>query len=215
VFDVSGYGSARCGLQGCVESPMTNFCNNKVKSGMALESKSKIQPGKTRWGGTRPAGEGSGGLANRGLFSSESPLRESQHEGVCTGRERLETSRALQNEIQQFFFSGFIQMHRSRNSPESAFPSDVPQGSGPALNPCIDSAILSKALVLPGRSDHDGLPKLLCGPDHNGIFSVMAAAGPEGDTSYGVVSGAGRCGRQTGQRMEIPEVTQIYQEPEP
>jgi hypothetical protein len=108
-------------------------------------------------------------------------------------------------------------MHRSRNSPESAFPtvlSDVPQGSGPALNPCINSAILSKAFVLPGRSDHDGLPKRLCGPDHNGIFSVMvAAAEPEGDASYGVVSGAG--GRQTGQRVEIPEVAQIYQEPEP
>jgi hypothetical protein len=61
-------------------------------------------------------------------------------------------------------------MHRSRNSPESAFSSDVPQGSGPALNPCIDSAILSKGLVLPGRSDHDGVAKLLCGPDHNAIF---------------------------------------------
>jgi hypothetical protein len=95
-------------------------------------------------------------------------------------------------------------MHRSRNSPErfSTVLSDVPQGSGPALNPCINSAILSKAFVLPGRSDHDG------------IFSVMvAAAEPEGDASYGVVSGAG--GRQTGQRMEIPEVAQIYQEPEP
>jgi hypothetical protein len=32
-------------MQGCIESPMTNFCNN-VKSGMALESKVRFNQGK-------------------------------------------------------------------------------------------------------------------------------------------------------------------------
>ena len=40
---------------------------------------------------------------------------------------------------------------------------------------------------------------------------MVAAAEPEGETSnwYGAESGAERCGCQTGQRMEIPEVTQV------
>jgi hypothetical protein len=83
-------------MQGCIESPpspMTNFCNNKVKSGMALESKSKIQPGKTSGVGRGPRVKAQGDSPIEGSSLRKSPERKPTC--VCTGRVRSKDNQGV------------------------------------------------------------------------------------------------------------------------